>query len=275
MRSLITRQILGSFTGPVYCSSVVTKSSLSQTQRGSDLRFDLERLLSESILGSRLPGERELAVRLGVARMTLRKAIDDLVAEGRVERRPGSGTFVTRPALSKELGLSSFSEDMIALGLTPGSRVVEFTRRPSSRTLAKQLRVPHGDPVVHIVRLRLANNEPMALEAVWLPSVFVPGLQAADVEGSLYGLLDARYGIRPVATTSTVAAIMPDRAVSKTLDVDPGQPCLLVEVTGVDQRGRMVYFARGTYRGDRYQVRTARAIESTRSPSRPAPRERR
>ena len=257
--------ILGHVFGPVYHSDVVIQSSLSQTQKATDLRIDIERLLTESILGSRLPGERELAVRLGVARMTLRKAIDDLVAEGRLERRPGSGTFVSRPALSKELGLSSFSEDMIGRGLIPGSRVVEFTRRPASRTLARQLCVPHGDLVVHVVRLRLANNEPMALEAVWLPSVFVPGLQAAEVEGSLYGLLDARYGIRPVATTSTIAAIMPDASVGTALEVPPGQPCLLVEMTGVDQRGRMVMFARGTYRGDRYQVHTARTIDSSRT----------
>jgi GntR family transcriptional regulator len=228
----------------------------ARSSRVGELRTEMELMLAEAVPGARLPGERALSIRLGVARMTLRRVVDDLVDQGRLARRPGSGTFVTRPVLAKELGVTSFSEDMRARGLRPGTEVIEVSQRCAHQVLARQLRMPEGDPVVHIKRVRLAHDEPMAVETAWIPAAFVPGISAADVQGSLYEVLARRWRARPTAATSTAAAVLPDPQVAALLKITPTQPCLQVQLTGVDQRGRTVLYVRGIYRGDRYQVRT-------------------
>lgn len=231
-------------------------TGLTRPSRVGELRTEMELLLAEAVPGARLPGERELSAHLGVARMTLRRVVDDLVEQGRLDRRPGSGTFVTRPALAKELGVTSFSEDMRARGLRPGTEVIDVSQRAAHQMLARQLRMPEGDPVIHIKRVRLAHDEPMALETAWIPAAFVPGISAADVQESLYEVLAQRWRARPTAATSTAAAVLPDPQVAALLQITITQPCLQVQMTGVDQRGRTVLYARGIYRGDRYQVRT-------------------
>lgn len=237
--------------GPVESAIGPTRSS-----RVGELRMELESMLAEAVPGTRLPGERALSIRLGVARMTLRRVVDDLVDQGRLDRRPGSGTFVTRPALAKELGVTSFSEDMRARGLRPGTEVIDVSQRSAHQVLARQLRMPEGDPVIHIKRIRLAHDEPIAVETAWIPAAFVPGISAADVQGSLYEVLAQRWRVRPSAAISTAAAVLPDAQVAALLQIAPTQPCLQVQLTGVDQRGRTVLYVRGVYRGDRYQVRT-------------------
>ena len=142
--------------------------------RTSEARAGLEALLRGSPGGTRLPGERELAQNLGVARMTLRAAMDDLVVAGRIARRPGSGTFVTHTSVAKDARLTSFSQDMAARGMTASSKVLAVDRRAASRAVALDLRIPVGDPVHRVHRLRLGDGDPIALETVWLPVAYGP-----------------------------------------------------------------------------------------------------
>ncbi|MEP6842206.1 MAG: GntR family transcriptional regulator, partial [Pseudolysinimonas sp.] len=142
-----------------------------------------------------MPSERELSGQWQVARMTVRRAVDVLVADGSLERRHGSGTYVVPRPLVRSLGLTSFSHDMRERGLVPGSKLLSLSTLEASVAQAAELRIPVGAAVVRISRLRLANDEAMAVETVWIPKVVVPGLVAADLDGSLYRLLLSRYRI--------------------------------------------------------------------------------
>ena len=224
------------------------------TQVRAEVAARLGDLLESLPAGSRLPGERELSRTWGVARMTLRRAVDSYVLDGRLERRPGSGTYLMRPPLSRVVGLTSFTEDVTRRGATPGGRVIEFRRRAASGEIAARLSIPVGDEVLRIARVRTADGEPVALESVDVPVSYVPGLSAADVTGSLYALLRERYGIRLGSASMSLSPELPDARTAEQLGIARSAPCLYVEMTDVDERGRTVMHARCHYRGDRYRM---------------------
>jgi GntR family transcriptional regulator len=214
----------------------------------------LDVLLAALPAGSRLPGERELARDWRVARMTLRRAVDEYVLDGRLERRPGSGTYLVRPPLARFVGLTSFTDDVTRRGAVPGGQVVDFRRRAASGEVAARLSMPVGDDVLRIARVRTADGEPVALESVDVPAAYVPGLTADDVSGSLYAVLRDRYGIRLGSATMSLWPGLPDARTAEHLGVPRSAPCLYVEMTDLDVRGRTVMHARCHYRGDRYRM---------------------
>jgi GntR family transcriptional regulator len=221
------------------------------------LRVRLRELVSTARVGDRLPSERQLSARWGAARMTVRRAMDGLVAEGLVERRHGSGTYVVPQPFVRLLGLTSFTQDMRERGLTAGSRVLNFDAAPADGTLAGRLRVPAGTSVVRFTRLRLANDEPMAVETVWIPAALVPGLTAADLGGSLYELLAGRYRVVTGSASVAIEPVLADEGTRGALGIAPDQPCLRVRMVDADPRGRVIMVADCVYRGDRYQLHAA------------------
>ena len=229
----------------------------------NDIRAELDNLLADLPVGDRLPSERELAQRLGVARMTLRRSMDPLVLDGRLERRPGAGTYVRQPAMTRHVGLTSFTQDVTRRGARPGGRVVEFRSRAASGELAGRLAIPVGERVLRITRVRTADDQPVAVETVDIPTVFVPGITPDDVCGSLYSLLRATYGIELASATLALTPELPDRRTAELLAVTPTTPCLLVDMTDVDRDGRTVMVARCHYRGDRYRM-TMRVVDDGR-----------
>lgn len=200
----------------------------------------------------RLPGERELAGRFGVSRMTLRRALDELEVAGRIYRLRGAGTFVAEPTVTKELTLTSFSEDMRARGLEPGSRVLEQRERPAGAEVGRDLGLSPVEPVAFVRRVRLAGRAPMCLEEVVLPARLVGGLLDAPLEGSLYEALRERHGIEIVRADQQIRATVLDPEDAELLEVPPLSPALDVERVAFDQRGRPVERTRSLYRADRY-----------------------
>lgn len=186
--------------------------------------------------------------------MTLRRAVDSLVAEGIVERRHGSGTYVTPQPFVRLLGLTSFSQDMRDRGLAPSSKLLAFRSLAADSALASQLRIPIGDKVMSFTRLRLASNEPMAVETVWLPARFAPDLKSEDLDGSLYELLSDRYRIITGAAKVSIEPIMPDEKTREMLTIPDDQACLRIRMIDSDTRGRVIMIANCVYRGDRYQL---------------------
>src|SRR5271169_1684017 len=148
---------------------------------------------------TRLPSERELCDLFGISRITVRQALDQLVAEGRLVRSHGRGTFVALTPVRKHLlPLEGFSEDMTARGLKPGARVVRFEPVPAPGPVARELQIAPGQQVIVLKRLRLADGSPMAVETVHAPERLFPGLVDQNLEDrSFYELLQRRYGIRP------------------------------------------------------------------------------
>src|SRR5919112_3470462 len=133
-------------------------------------------LLEGAEPGTPTPSERELVQRFGVARMTVRQALDTLVAEGLLERVPGRGTFVAETRVDQVPRLTGFSEEMVRRGMRPSSRTLVARLESAGPGVARTLEIAVGQPVVHWQRLRLADDSPMCLEDAYLDADMVPGL---------------------------------------------------------------------------------------------------
>jgi GntR family transcriptional regulator len=205
--------------------------------------------------GQPLPAERELAAELGVARMTLRKAMDQLVADSLLFRRQGSGTFVARSKVAQRLTATSFSAEMRARGLRPGARTLSAAMRPAGMAVGACLKIQPTASVLRVRRLRLADGIPMALEELHVPGDVVPGLTGEDlVDHSFYALLSQRYGLTLAGGTQTIEPTLTSAEDAALLEVAPGEPAFLFEQTTRASTGRVVEFVRSVYRGDRYQI---------------------
>lgn len=205
--------------------------------------------------GVALPTERELAVQFGVTRTTIRQAITALVDAGLVYRIQGAGTFTVGPTIAKSLKLTSFSEDITARGMRPGSRLVSADIRPAGADVGSDLRISPGEDVVRLVRLRTANDVPMCLEEVYLRAADVPGLLDLDLTQSLYEFLSRRYGLSVVRAEQVVEATVLEPDEAARLETPALSPALRVRRTGMDARDHPIERTTSIYRADHYQIR--------------------
>jgi GntR family transcriptional regulator len=222
-----------------------------------ETRESVLELIESLDVGAAIPSERQLSVDLGVSRLTVRAALDELVREGYLVRRRGSGTFVAQPKVPKGMDASSFSDDMRARGLTPASHTLELRVIPAGARLGRMLHVSPSEPIVLAKRLRLADGEPMAIELLHVRASLVPGLTAADLEeNSFYELLVDRYAIQIVGGTQTVEPTVTNDEESAALGVPLHSPALLFERVTRATTGDVIEFTSSTYRGDRYRLET-------------------
>ncbi|WP_222851349.1 GntR family transcriptional regulator [Phytoactinopolyspora mesophila] len=213
-------------------------------------------LIAEMDVGDALPPERTLAPEFGVARMTLRRAIEEVVREGRLKRKHGAGTFVAGPKIAQGLAVTSFSEDMRQRGNVPSSRTLDAGELTASPKLAKRLEISSGELVMRVVRLRLADDAPMAVETLHVPARVVPELEGEALDdASFYELLHERYGIDLAGGVQTIEATVTDERESEILEVPLHSPAFLFERVSRARDGQVVEFVRSVYRGDRYQFR--------------------
>ena len=130
----------------------------------SETRSQVLDLIEQLGVGEAIPSERQLSSDLGVSRLTLRAALDDLAREGYLVRRRGAGTFVSEPKIAQELTMTSFTDDMRRRGMQPSSRTLDLRVSPAGARLGRLLHVSPSEPVVVATRLRLADGESMAIE---------------------------------------------------------------------------------------------------------------
>jgi GntR family transcriptional regulator len=223
-------------------------------------------LIDQLQVGEAIPSERRLSSELGVSRLTLRAALDDLVRDGYLVRRHGSGTFVSEPKIAQQLTLTSFSEDMRRRGMTPSSRTLELTVSPAGARLSSRLQVPPEDHVTRVRRLRYADGETMAIETLHVPRRLVPELTPEDLENrSFYQLLEERYEILIASGVQTIEPTVTDEEESALLGVPVHSPAFLFERTTRDESGRVIELVRSIYRGDRYRLITELTPRRSRS----------
>jgi GntR family transcriptional regulator len=228
----------------------VTKQSETR-----DLVLDL---VDQLEVGQAIPSERQLSADLGVSRLTVRAALEDLVREGYLVRRRGAGTFVSEPKIAQELTMTSFTDDMRERGMRPASRTLELRISPAGARLGRLLRVSPSEPIVVAHRLRLADGESMALETLHVRETFIPGLTRADLEQhSFYELLRDRYGIEIVGGEQTIEPTVTDGDESEVLGVPLHSPAFRFERITHSQTGDVVEFVESVYRGDRYKLVTS------------------
>ena len=214
-------------------------------------------LIEQLDVGEAIPSERQLSSDLGVSRLTVRAALDDLVREGLLVRRHGSGTFVSEPKIAQELTMTSFTEDMQRRGMVAGSRTLDLRISPAGAHLGRLLHVSPSEPVVVIDRLRLADRATMAIETLHVRASLVPGLSAADLERqSFYELLLERYGIDIVGGVQTIEPTVTNETESEALGVPLHSPAFVFERTTRSGTGEIVEYVRSIYRGDRYRLVT-------------------
>ena len=216
--------------------------------------------------GSPAPSERELVQHFGVARMTVRQALDALVSEGLLERVPGRGTFVARARLDVHVRLSSYTEEMGRRGMKPESRTLLARMESAGPGVAKALEIREGDKVVHWQRLRLADGIPMCIEDAYLSDSIVPRFLDQSLPHSLYADL-RRRDLLPTWGEDSVGAAVARAEEAELLEVAEGEPVLRIARRAFAAE-IAVEVSRSTYRADRFTL----WVPLTRPPSPPAQR---
>lgn len=190
----------------------------------------------------RLPPERALAAEHGVSRMTVRQALQSLEARGLLRRVIGrnGGSFVARPKVDRDLGtFSGLSEQLARQGVAAGARV---------------LSAGEVDGAVEIVRVRLADGEPFAVERSSFPADRFRALLDLDLSGSLYDLLDEQFDAAPVRAVERIEPVLADAGDAAALGLRVGAPLMLVDRVAYDGAGLVVETARDVFRGDRTRI---------------------
>jgi GntR family transcriptional regulator len=221
------------------------------------LRRQLQDLVSSTLRpGDALLGERQLEEQFGVSRITVRRAISEMVQDGALVRIKGKGTFVSHGLVRSTLHLASFNEDMRQAGFEPSTQVINASMAVPPPAAAEHLGLTPEEPAYQVRRLRLANGAPVSVDESWLPPRLLPDLLKSDLTGSLYRALGASgYPVQQAEQTVEAAAASAETAAL--LDIEPGSPVLLFKrrsFTGTEEPGTPIEYAISTYRSDRYQV---------------------
>ena len=202
--------------------------------------------------GSPAPSERELVQHFGVARMTVRQALDALVAEGLLERVPGRGTFVARAKIDMQVRLSSYTEEMARRGMKPSARTLLARMEAAGPGVARALEIAQGDRVVHWQRLRIADGTPMCIEDAYLADTIVPGLLESPLPESLYAELQRR-DLMPTWGEDSVDADVAGSEEAELLGISKGMSVLRIARRAF--AGNIaVEVSRSTFRADRYTL---------------------
>ncbi len=229
------------------------------SQSGIPLYVQLKEILHEQIRtgvwnpGDRIPSEMDIRGHFAVSRATVRQAIIELEQEGLLVRQQGRGTFVCKPKIEWTLrNFYSYTRDLTERGLHPETRLLIF-EIVLRKTIAREVfALGEQEPLIKLVRLRLAAGDPLMLETTYLPECFVPELTEEEVRAqALYTLLEEKYGMRLVRARESFEPILIDEFASKMLEVPKGSPALYLERVGALADGRCVELSQTIVRGDR------------------------
>lgn len=212
--------------------------------------------------GDTLPGERLVEETYGVSRITVRRAIGDLVAAGKLRRIRGKGTFVAPNPLVSRLHLASFSDEMGAQDVTASSKILTSGRSSAPEDAAIFFDTPANAEHIHLRRLRLGDGEPYSIDDGWYNSTFAPSLLENDIYNSVYAILDSVFDVPITDADQTVSAISADADTAPLLDVPVGTP--LLHIVRYSRSGdRPVEWCSSVYRTDRYRLTTRVARENS------------
>jgi GntR family transcriptional regulator len=213
---------------------------------------------------SRLQSEREFSEDLGVSRMTVRKALTELVNEGLLERKHGSGTYVAKPKITYEsVEMVNYVQAMQLRNIATSTQLLEFNAMVASRRLSEILLIEIGAPIYHVVLLRFANRVPVILERGYFPSSCYPNLEDWDLEKtSTIDLLTSVYGICLGRISQSFEAVAATDLVAQQLRIDEGMPLLMLSRLIVSRDSeKPVLFSQDFLRSDYARIHTDLNIE--------------
>lgn len=202
----------------------------------------------------RLPSERELSDTFHVSRMTARQALQAMVWHGAAYARVGKGTFVAEPKIDQQSqSLSDFSEDVRGRGGRPSSRVLDARTLPAGVDVAAALGLTLGAPVAMLVRVRLFDGTPLAVESAYLPAALVPGIFSHDFSvESLYEVLARDYGLILTSAEQSIEAVLADPRELELLVLTSPSAVLKMQRLSKTAEGTPVEWVLSSYRGDRF-----------------------
>lgn len=221
--------------------------------------------------GEKLPSESDLAATLGVSRMTLRQALAALESRGLVQRKRGrsGGTFVARPRIECDLtGLPGFTEQMRRAHVRAGARIIRSGVIKAPSKVADVLDLARGAKVYEIVRVRLANREPLALEETYLSVADFPGLLDHRLTSSLHSLMRRNYDLAPHTAREWLEPVIATEHQAGLLGIEQGSALMLVTRTSYTELGQPIEHAFDRYRADRTRIALQTGI--TQNPGAPS-----
>jgi GntR family transcriptional regulator len=222
----------------------------------------LRERLHEGAFDQGLPGEMALMQQFGVARVTVRRALEKLSAEGLIERRPGRGTTRSQPARpasaalddpSRHPGLNGLLGNLVDMSLATSVQVVSCDTLPAPDAVADALQLDRGSPVQKAVRVRSTGEGPLSYITTWVPQPLAESFGARELASKPILVLLEASGVRVGRATQTVSARLADAEVARHLQVAVGSALLAVTRRVFDQDERPVQWLHGLYRPDRYQ----------------------
>lgn len=210
--------------------------------------------LAQYKVGESIPSERELAERFEVSRMTVRQAVTNLVNNGLLYREKGRGTFVAMPKFEQPLtGLTSFTEDMKARGRKPGSILLQFEKMIPSFEITNELQLQQHEEVFYVVRIRTADDKPMAIERTYIPVKIYPSLDEEKIQASFYELIKKENENHIGNAIQQMEAAIVSKEDKDYLQISSTAPVLIMKRTSFLVTGVPFEIVRSTYRADRYK----------------------
>ena len=204
--------------------------------------------------GEKLPSEAELCKSYGVSRITVRRAIDELVEEGYLEKKQGKGTFVTSPKYGRDYThIQGFSESCLARGLKPGARLLQKEIVAPKSSILESLGLDENSQTVKIVRLRYVNDEPMVIETSYFPLDYAFLLQE-NLDGSLFQVLREKKDLVIDGSKKIVEICRATTEEARWLKLRKNAPLLLVRSVAFGNAGQPVYVCMQVINGERFQL---------------------
>lgn len=206
--------------------------------------------------GDQLMTEAQLCGQYGVSRMTVNKALSNLVNQGYISRTAGKGTFILEPKITKNIGtnaIGSFSSDIRSINKEPGAILVDYhvLRASEIPSVAERLNLEEQDFVHFIHRIRTSDGVRIALSYTYIPCKYLPAIDVNVLEGSLYAYLDQEYHIHPAAFAYTFNALLPTAKQKELLQIDS---CALLKCShsSMIESGVLFEYTETYYAGNRY-----------------------
>lgn len=204
--------------------------------------------------GEKVPSERDLALEFDVSRMTVRQAINTLVTEGILERKVGSGTFVTPEKVREKMsGVSSFTETVERVGKTPSSKLISYYVKPASVSESEKLNIVLDEEVLVMERIRYADELPICYEEASIPNKFVKDLSKEEVTSHLYRTLEKMNGIQISYAEQTISATWASESIAEMLNVKRGASVLQLRQITFSKDDIPFEYVRSQYVGERHE----------------------
>ena len=211
-------------------------------------------------LNEQLPLEKEMCEHYGVSRITIKKAVDELVIQGLVIKRRGSGTFVKAVddddvrelSMAKQFeGFSEANKDKKV-----SSKIIKFEVIHPTEEIATKLKITIDDFVYYIIRTRYADDEPYVIEYIYMPISLIPGIKNDILMSSIYSYIEKNLKLKIKSAHRTIRAILPNEIEQEWLKIDNNFPILEVEQVGFLDNGQPFEYSKARHRSDRMEFRS-------------------